>query len=153
MNDEIASEEEIVLDSLESNSDIIEEISTMKSDLINLNLGEDISMAECKHITRSNMTRVIVIAGEVESGKTTLLASIYSQFLKGPYSDYIFALASLDSPYRRLDSVLDAVIWKFALFSAKSIIIRYLQRALGPPGESNIKKFDELSQEPTPAGE
>lgn len=101
MNDEIASEEEIVLDSLESNSDIIEEISTMKSDLINLNLGEDISMAECKHITRSNMTRVIVIAGEVESGKTTLLASIYSQFLKGPYSDYIFAGSSTIIAFER----------------------------------------------------
>lgn len=94
MTDDATPEEEISFDDLEENSEIIEEITTIESELINLNFGEDLSMADCRSITRSDMTRVIVLAGEVESGKTTLLASIYNHFLNGPYANCLFAGSS-----------------------------------------------------------
>jgi hypothetical protein len=42
-------------------------------------------------ITYENQTRLIIVIGEPNSGKTTLLASIHDGFQKGPIGGYLFA--------------------------------------------------------------
>lgn len=45
-------------------------------------------------ITRASRTRVVVLAGDQESGKTTLLACIYEMFRDGPFAGMLFAGSS-----------------------------------------------------------
>lgn len=42
-------------------------------------------------LTARSACRIIVVAGAVDSGKTTLLASIYESFQKGPFAGFYFA--------------------------------------------------------------
>ena len=49
------------------------------------------SLEEASVITVSGASRLIVLAGEGESGKTTAIASLYESFLKGPFCDLLFA--------------------------------------------------------------
>ena len=48
------------------------------------------SLEEASVITVSGASRLIVLAGEGESGKTTVIASLYENFLKGPFCDLLF---------------------------------------------------------------
>lgn len=52
---------------------------------------DEFTMASAAEITLAYVTRLIVIAGEGNSGKTTLLASFIDRFQKGPFSGYRFA--------------------------------------------------------------
>lgn len=45
-------------------------------------------------ITRASLTRVVVLAGDLESGKTTLLSCIYEMFRDGPFAGMLFAGSS-----------------------------------------------------------
>lgn len=56
-----------------------------------LHRGEALDANEVFAILRSSLARVVVIAGAADSGKTTLLASIYEQFQAGPFAGYAFA--------------------------------------------------------------
>jgi len=53
--------------------------------------GDRIPMADIHRITCSVDARMIALIGEAKTGKTTLLAEIHEQFLKGPFAGYIFA--------------------------------------------------------------
>lgn len=53
--------------------------------------GLALTTEEANDVTVSNATRVIMLAGPSASGKTTLLATLYQQFLEGPYAGYLFA--------------------------------------------------------------
>ena len=48
------------------------------------------SLEEAGVITVSGTSRLIVLAGEGESGKTTVIASLYESFLKGPFCNLLF---------------------------------------------------------------
>ena len=49
------------------------------------------SLEEASVITVSGTSRLIVLAGEGESGKTTVIASVYESFLKKPFCNFLFA--------------------------------------------------------------
>lgn len=58
---------------------------------IQLALGSELSLSEAADLAREISTRVIVLAGEVECGKTTILTSLYESFRTGPVAAYRFA--------------------------------------------------------------
>jgi hypothetical protein len=60
-------------------------------DSIDLLLGRALTAEETFRITSANLTHVILIAGAVASGKTTLIASIFHRFQLGPFAGYLFA--------------------------------------------------------------
>lgn len=53
--------------------------------------GDYLTEATARVVTRRSLTRVILLAGEPDSGKTTLLASLNDAFQKGPFAGYVFA--------------------------------------------------------------
>jgi hypothetical protein len=55
---------------------------------------EALSPDAASEITRARRTKVIVLAGAAESGKTTLLTSIYEAFQEAPFADHLFAGSS-----------------------------------------------------------
>lgn len=59
--------------------------------LMPIPFGDDLTEASCRSIMSAQLTRLIVIAGESESGKTTLLTSIYESFQRGSLAGYFFA--------------------------------------------------------------
>src|SRR5581483_7560910 len=61
------------------------------ADARDLPKGDAQTAAAAASITRARRTRVIILIGDEESGKTTLLASLYEQFQRGPYAGYLFA--------------------------------------------------------------
>jgi hypothetical protein len=61
------------------------------ADFLDLPSGKGLSLEDAKEITRSRFTRVVLFAGTVKSGKTTLLASLYLLFQRGAFADYLFA--------------------------------------------------------------
>lgn len=84
--DEISKNIEIDNQNLEQSADLPQTV-----DLINIPYGEDLTTETAIRITAQALTRVIVVAGDVGSGKTTLISAIYEKFLDGPFAGYIFA--------------------------------------------------------------
>lgn len=60
-------------------------------DVIELGSGEAMDARQTVAVTGSRRSVVIVLAGPQESGKTTLAATIYEQFHRGPFSGLLFA--------------------------------------------------------------
>ena len=58
---------------------------------VQLPTGEDRDASEASEVTRDHLCRVIVVAGEADSGKTTLIASLHDRFSRGGIGDYLFA--------------------------------------------------------------
>jgi hypothetical protein len=52
--------------------------------------GDALVPEEANAIVASGCARTILLAGEAESGKTTLLAAVFEQYLKGPYAGLRF---------------------------------------------------------------
>jgi len=63
------------------------------SDLLDLPRGEGyrLESGAANEITSRALTNVILLAGTAESGKTTLLATLYLLFQKGPFATFSFA--------------------------------------------------------------
>jgi len=59
--------------------------------MVDLPDGADLNPDSAMVITRASMTRLIILAGAPDSGKTTLLTSIYECFQWGPFAGYLFA--------------------------------------------------------------
>ena len=59
--------------------------------LLDLPHGNGLSAAETVAITRRALTSVVLFAGTAGCGKTTLLASLYLLFQRGPFAGYNFA--------------------------------------------------------------
>src|SRR5258706_16328307 len=63
------------------------------SDLLGLPRGEGyrLDSGGANEVTAQSLTNVILFAGTAESGKTTLLATLYLLFQKGPFATFSFA--------------------------------------------------------------
>jgi hypothetical protein len=65
---------------------------------------EALSASEAGSITASRATSVVLVAGEYESGKTTLVVELFAQFLAGPFAGWSFGgsrtLAAFDKRHR-----------------------------------------------------
>lgn len=59
--------------------------------IIDLPSGGDLTPETAGCVTRAFLTRLVLLAGEAESGKTTLLATIYEKFNEGPFANLLFA--------------------------------------------------------------
>ncbi len=59
--------------------------------MVDLPDGLDFTPESAAQITRAGLTRVIVIAGDQDSGKTTLISSVFDKFQEGPFAGYLFA--------------------------------------------------------------
>lgn len=53
--------------------------------------GRALNIKEANSVTRDLPTRLIILAGEIESGKTTLLAEIYESFQRAPFAGFFFS--------------------------------------------------------------
>jgi hypothetical protein len=53
--------------------------------------GEALSTSEVASITRSEPSKIIIFAGPIESGKTTILTSLYESYLEAPFANFLFA--------------------------------------------------------------
>ena len=62
-----------------------------KPKVIQFREGDYLSAVEAGEVVRAVPTSVIVVAGVVGSGKTTLVAGLYGLFHKGPFAGYSFA--------------------------------------------------------------
>jgi hypothetical protein len=62
-----------------------------KSRMIQFPDGDYLAADEAGKVVRASPTSVVVVAGVVDSGKTTLVAGLYGLFHKGPFAGYIFA--------------------------------------------------------------
>lgn len=58
---------------------------------VQLRSGRELSFLEAGNLLASPFVRVIAIVGDNDAGKTTLLASLFDQFCRGPYGGYNFA--------------------------------------------------------------
>lgn len=67
------------------------EAENEQEDVVDLRLGSALTTMEASQIMGSSVTKVLVIAGAEESGKTTLIASLFHRFQKGPFAGYLFA--------------------------------------------------------------
>jgi hypothetical protein len=63
-------------------------------ELIELPPGTDLTPESGALVTAASLTRVVLIAGEAESGKTTLLSTIYEKFNEAPFANLLFAGSS-----------------------------------------------------------
>jgi hypothetical protein len=62
-----------------------------KPRMIRFREGDYLPADEAGKVVRAAPTSVVVVAGVVDSGKTTLVAGLYGLFHKGPFAGYIFA--------------------------------------------------------------
>lgn len=60
-------------------------------DTVALHPGAPLNSEEAQQITRGSLSRVIVVAGMAESGKTSLVTCIYHKLLEHSVADYAFA--------------------------------------------------------------
>lgn len=82
--------EECPYHSSEESVDNIRPSDELALDLIDLPSGEALTDAIAGEVARDAVTRLIVVAGPVGSGKTTILTSIYEGFLMGPVANLLF---------------------------------------------------------------
>lgn len=87
-SDEDASEEEI-------DADIEDEEQTPPVPtavlMHSLSDGEELDMQGASEVMRAAPTRLIILAGDTDIGKSTLLACLNQCFQRGPYAGYLFA--------------------------------------------------------------
>jgi hypothetical protein len=58
---------------------------------VDLPSGEALNETQAAEVTRQGATRVVIIAGPSDSGKTTILTSLFESFLEAPFANYLFA--------------------------------------------------------------
>lgn len=63
----------------------------VKGESIDLHTGKALTAQEAYRITAARQVQLLMIAGAVGSGKTTLIASIFHCFQRGPFANYLFA--------------------------------------------------------------
>lgn len=68
-----------------------ERIKSAVSEFIPISSGLELDGEGASAILRRDWARVIILAGGVKSGKTTLIASLYQQFQNGPFANHNFA--------------------------------------------------------------
>lgn len=68
-----------------------ERLKAADSDFVSIPSGLELDGEGASAILRRGWSRVIILAGGVKSGKTTLIASLYQQFQNGPFASHNFA--------------------------------------------------------------
>lgn len=92
MNEELVNENYIKnKDDFESAHMRDDEYISKQKDMFNLHLGEALSIDETYSITAKDKTKLIILAGPSECGKTTLITTIYQLFHKAPINKLYFA--------------------------------------------------------------
>jgi hypothetical protein len=76
---------------MDSVSSVAEETQQEVATIIDFPWGEAFTPLTARLITQQRPTRLIIIAGGVKSGKSTLLGTIYEKFYSGLFADYRFA--------------------------------------------------------------
>lgn len=69
--------------------------------LVRLPSGDIMNLDEITQMLRTEQPRVVAFVGEQQAGKTTLLASIYHLYCKGPFAEYRFAGSQTLSAFAR----------------------------------------------------
>jgi Double-GTPase 2 len=59
-------------------------------DFITLPSGEALTQGQAAEVAREDICKVIIIAGPLNSGKTTILTSLYEAFQEAPFSNFLF---------------------------------------------------------------
>lgn len=75
----------------ESNQDETAADEGAELEMVELPDGLDFTPLTAARVTRNRLTRVIVVAGDRDSGKTTLVSSLFDKFQEGPFAGYLFA--------------------------------------------------------------
>jgi hypothetical protein len=78
------------IDQPDKNTDAQEEDISTENWLL-LTTGYELNLAAAARITSAHETRLVVLAGEPDAGKTTLIASLYEMLCKGPFASFRFA--------------------------------------------------------------
>src|SRR5690606_3190353 len=60
-------------------------------DRVSLNAGEALEVVAVDAFLRRRSARIVAIVGDRDSGKTTLIGSIYERLLRGPFTGFKFA--------------------------------------------------------------
>lgn len=68
-----------------------EPTAAIDSVFVNLPLGKPLGEAEASDVLRGSGAPIVVLAGAVKSGKTTLLASLHDSFQRTPFAGYLGA--------------------------------------------------------------
>jgi GTPase SAR1 family protein len=58
---------------------------------VDLPKGEALTEVQASDVTREGPTRVVVLAGPIGSGKTTIITSLFEAFLEAPFANFLFA--------------------------------------------------------------
>lgn len=66
--------------------------------------GESLGLSQANDLRAERPCRLILIAGEVKAGKSTLLVELFGKFLKGPYQGWSFAGSSTLKAFDRVHS-------------------------------------------------
>jgi hypothetical protein len=74
---------------LDRAADVVEAMSVAAT--IQLRDGGALTSDDASIVMCRTWSRVIVLAGEIDAGKTTLLASLHQKFLAGPFGGFLFA--------------------------------------------------------------
>lgn len=69
----------------------IEELAQEKKEVIELFDGEQLTLKNVRQVTYKYPTDVVYLIGEHDSGKTTILATLFEMFQMGPFHEYNFA--------------------------------------------------------------
>lgn len=90
LDDEEEEEEEETEEGIEDDTQTTDERVADEA-FVRLAAGAPLRASETETIRRHRRTRLVVLAGDGKSGKTTFLASIFLRFQQGPFADYLFA--------------------------------------------------------------
>jgi energy-coupling factor transporter ATP-binding protein EcfA2 len=63
--------------------------------------GEELSLKDIKFLTFKFRTKIIMIIGEADSGKSTLLAVLHDLFQLGPFANFLFAGSTTQIGFER----------------------------------------------------
>lgn len=64
---------------------------TSLGNFVDLPSGDTLTEAQADAVTRDGISQVIIVAGPVKSGKTTILTALFEAFLEAPFGNYLFA--------------------------------------------------------------
>jgi hypothetical protein len=76
---------------LSTPEDLVASPAASSEKIINLPLGKDLNETAANQLSSARPTRLVILAGQTDSGKTTLLTSLYELFQSGPVIGHNFS--------------------------------------------------------------
>jgi len=89
--EDLVTQEESPVESIEAMGSGDTDSESVGRKYVEFNWGEALSPESSMQITRAYPTRLIVLAGGVGSGKSTIISSLYEMLQTGPIQKYLFA--------------------------------------------------------------